>query len=122
MGEKDFHVFTIGLRKLRPASLVLLKREPADLGGLEEKLALQVSHMGLGEILVLTDEDDGGDPEFFTLVLFQAVSNQLCLANVCARRSGERIGAREDVNACLGEFFALKQVLQLGSWGCYGLA
>src|SRR2546427_8310089 len=120
--KEDLHVLAIGLWKLRPARLVLLEREPADLGGLEEKPALQVSHVCLSEILVLADKDDRRDPKFFRLVLFQAVTNDLCLANVGTRRSGDGIGTRENVNACLVKLFALKQLVQLCSWRCYCLA
>ena len=62
--------------------------------------------MGLREVLVLADEDDGRNPKLFCFMLLESVPNDLCLTDVCARSVCERIAARQDVNACLVQFLA----------------
>jgi len=63
MGKENLHVVPIGLRKFGSAGLVLIDLEPAYLAGLLQEFALEVSHMGLGEVLVLADEHNGGNPK-----------------------------------------------------------
>jgi len=83
--KEHFHIFAIGFGQLRAASLVLLKCESADLYGFREEPVLKVSHMSLGEILVLADKHYGPDPEFFRLMLFQALADNLRLTDIRAR-------------------------------------
>ncbi|MGA3042190.1 MAG: hypothetical protein ABSF54_15515 [Bryobacteraceae bacterium] len=80
--KENLHILPIGLWKLRSTGLVLIKRKPARLGGLLQELALEISHMSLGEVFVLADEDDSRDPELLGLVLLKAFANNLGLADV----------------------------------------
>ena len=104
--KKHLHVLAVRLGKPRAASLILFERESVDRGGLGKEAALKIPHMSLGQVLVLADEHDGGNPEFLGLVLLEAVANDLRLANVSARCVGKRIGADENVNSGLVEFLA----------------
>jgi hypothetical protein len=58
-----------------------------------EEAALEIPHMSLGQILVLTDEDDGRNPKLLCLVLLQSLANDLRFADVCAARVGNRVAA-----------------------------
>ena len=62
---------------------------------------LQVSHMGLGEVFILADKHYGRNAEFLGLMLLKAISDKLRLADICARRAGQRITAGQNVNAGL---------------------
>ena len=44
-----------------------------------------------GEILVFANKHNGRNPEFLGLVLLEALSDNLRLADICARRAGQRI-------------------------------
>jgi hypothetical protein len=62
--------------------------------------------MGLGQVLVLADKDDGGYPELFCFMLLQSLANDLRFANVGAGGVGLRVVANKDINSSLVEFFA----------------
>ena len=67
------------------ARLVLLKCASADLCGFREEPVLDVSHMSFGEIFILADKHYRRNPEFFCLMLFKALADNLGLADICAR-------------------------------------
>jgi len=47
--------------------------------------------MGFGEVLVFADEHNSGNPKLLGLVLFEAIANNLRLADVGARQARHRI-------------------------------
>ncbi len=49
-------------------------------------------------------------------MLFEAVTYDFGLADVCLRRIGMRITSREDIDASLVEFLAGKKLVQFGPW------
>ena len=71
--------------------------------------------MGLGQVLVLADEDDGRNPELLRLVLLESIANDFRLADVSARGVGQRVAANEDVDSGLVEFLASKEFVQFGA-------
>jgi len=71
--------------------------------------------MGLGQVLVLADEDDRRYPEFFCFMLLEPLTNDLCLANVCAGRVGLRVVANEYIYSGLFEFLASQKLIKLGA-------
>jgi hypothetical protein len=102
--------------------LILFERKPVDLSGFGEEATFEIPHMGLGQVLVLADEDDGRNPEFLRLVLLKSITNDLRFADVSARGVCKRIVANEDIDACLVEFLASKKFVQFGAGCCDSLA
>lgn len=80
--------------------------------------------MGLGQVFVFAYEDDNRIPklERFSLVLFQAVSNDFRLPDVRLRIPRVGICAEEKVDTCAIEFLASQQIIKLGSRRSKGLA
>src|ERR1700694_1495406 len=89
------------LGKLRTPSLVLFELEPFDLSSFHEKATLEISHVNLRQVLVLTHKDNGRNPEFFRLVLLQPVPNDLRLSDVRMRCISHGIAANENIHTSL---------------------
>ncbi len=63
--------------------------------------------MGLGQVLVFADKDDGRNPELLCLVLLESLANDLRLADVSAGCVGKRVVANEYIDSGLVEFLGL---------------
>ena len=87
--------------------MILFQCEPVDLSGFGEKPVLEISHMGLGQVLVLADEDDGRYPELLCFMLFESLANDLRFADVSAGCVGLRVVANEYVDSGFVEFLAI---------------
>jgi hypothetical protein len=92
----------------------LFEREPVDLSGFCEESALKISHMSLGQVLVLANEDDGRNPELLCLVLLESLANDLRLTDVGAGCVGKGVTAKEYIDSCLVEFFASQELINFG--------
>ncbi|MCF7762531.1 MAG: hypothetical protein K9N62_02550 [Verrucomicrobia bacterium] len=81
-----------------------------------------MADVGFGEILVLAHEDDNGVPEFFGFVLFKAIFDDLCFANVSEGLSGLVVGPEKEVNPGTVELIALEQHFEVSPWSRESLA
>jgi len=109
--KKHFHVLAVGFGKPRAASLILFERESADLSGLGEEAALKKSHMCLGQIFILADENNGRDPKLLCLMLLESLANYLRLADICASCIGNRVAANKDIDSGLFEFLSSEKLV-----------
>ena len=75
-----------------------------------------------GQVLVLTNENDRRNPEFFRLVLLETFADDLRFADIGLRCVGQRIAANKDIYAGLPEFLASEEIIQLGARCGDGLA
>ena len=71
--------------------------------------------MGLGQVLILADEDDGRYPELLRLVLFETLSNDLGLADVGAGGISERVVSNEDVDTGSVKLLPGQKLVDLGA-------
>src|SRR3954454_22669380 len=120
--QEHLHIFPVRFRQPRAAGLVLFEREPVNLGCFGQQSALEISHVRLCKILVLADEDDGRNPEFFRFVLLQSVTNDLGLSDVGPGCICKRVATDEDINSCLLQFLASEKLIELRTGSSYGLA
>ena len=57
--------------------------------------------MGLSQVLVLADEDNGGTQKLLCLVLLESLANDLLLADVSAACVSKRVVANEYIDSRL---------------------
>jgi len=78
--------------------------------------------MGFSEVFIFADKYNHVNPEIFSSMLLQAITNNFSLTYVASRTPLVWIRPNEDIDSWFLQLFSRQQFIEVSPWGCHRLA